>query len=144
MCIGMYRDQVCFMCPYTKSEFRSKSFAAFCLRDGLNYAQFLGLKALASSRASAAIPDDFNHKMQPCAPQVKDAIVEVKNAGDSIAHKVPVVKSVDGRVDLGGSVLASKPIDTSPDSNHDGCRVKEALLSNELNGAIACGKPFSS
>ena len=31
ICIGMYRDQVCFMCPYTKSEFRSKSFAAFCL-----------------------------------------------------------------------------------------------------------------
>ena len=148
ICIGMYRDQVCFMCPYTKSEFRSKSFAAFCLRDGLNYAQFLGLKALASSRASAAIPDDYNHKVditlrevQTCAPQVKDAIVEVKTAGD-LAHKVPVVKSVDGRVDLGGSVLASKPIDTSPDSNHDGCRVKEALLSNGLNGAIACGKPF--
>ena len=74
-------------------------------------------------------------------PQVKDAIVEVKTAGD-LAHKVPVVKSVDDRVDLGGSVLASKPIDTRPDSNHDGCRVKEALLSNELNGAIACGKPF--
>ena len=144
----MYRDQVCFMCPYTKSEFRSKSFVAFCLRDGSSYAHFLRLKALASSRASAAIPDDFNYKVditlrgvQACAPQVKVATVEVKPTGD-LALKILVFKSVDGRVDLGGSVLASKPIDTSPDSNHGGCRVKEALLSSGLNGVIACGKPF--
>ena len=74
-------------------------------------------------------------------PQVEDAIVEVKTAG-GLAHKVPVVKPVDGRFDLGGSILASKPIETSPDSNHDGCRVKEALLINGPNGAIACGKSF--
>ena len=67
--------------------------------------------------------------MNACVSQVKGAIVEIKTAGD-LAHKVPVVKSVNGRVDSGGSVLASNPIDTSPDLNHDGCRVKEALLSN--------------
>ena len=33
-------------------------------------------------------------------------------------------------------------LNTSPDSNHDGCRVKDALLCNGRNGAIACGKPF--
>ena len=78
-------------------------------------------------------------EVQTCARQVKDAALEVKTTRD-LAHSVPVVKSTDGRVGLRGSVLANKPIDN--DSNHDGCRVKEALLSNELNGAIACGEPF--
>ena len=86
------------------------------------------------SQLPARLPDAVNHKVditlrevQTCAPQVEDAIVEVKTAGD-LAHKVPVVKSVDGRVVLGGSVLASKPIDTSPDSNHDGCCLYERPL----------------
>ena len=54
--IAMYRHLVCLMCPYTKSKFRSQSFAAFRLRAGLNYAQFLGMKSLVSSRASASFP----------------------------------------------------------------------------------------
>jgi hypothetical protein len=110
ICIGMYREQVCFMCPHTKSKFRSKSFAAFRLRNGLNYAQFLGLKNLVSSRASASISEDYNlevdiclKEVQTCTPQVLEPILEVK-ATDEFEGAKPIVKSVDRNIDLGGSV----------------------------------------
>ena len=53
---GMYREQVIFECPHTKAEFRSKSFAAFRLQDGLNYLQFLGLPEVETARSRVAIP----------------------------------------------------------------------------------------
>ena len=40
---GMYRDQPTWKCPYTGAVFRSKSYSAYRLRDGLNYFQFLKL-----------------------------------------------------------------------------------------------------
>ena len=61
--INMYREQVNFMCPYTHSNFRSKSFAAMKLQDGINYAKFLALPELESSRKAASIPADFNEKV---------------------------------------------------------------------------------
>jgi site-specific DNA-cytosine methylase len=55
---GMYRDQVIWLCPYTRSTFRSKSFAAFELRHNMNYAQFLGLPQTSTARKALAIPSD--------------------------------------------------------------------------------------
>jgi len=53
---GMYRDQVVWLCPYTRSTFRSKSFAAFELRHNMNYAQFWGLPEMPTTRKALAIP----------------------------------------------------------------------------------------
>ena len=39
----MYREQVVFKCPFTSSTFRSKSFTAIELEDGLSCYQFLGM-----------------------------------------------------------------------------------------------------
>ena len=33
---GMYREQVIFMDPFSKSRFKSKSYAAYHLKEGLN------------------------------------------------------------------------------------------------------------
>ena len=110
ICIGMYMEQCIFYCPYTKSNFRSKSFAAFRLREGLNFATFLGLPELVSSRASCAIPEDFNQQVtvtlsevQTCAKDKVDAVEEVKTAGE-LAQNVPMVKVVDCHDESRGSV----------------------------------------
>lgn len=60
---SMYRDQVVWRCPYVASEFRSKSFTAFDLRDNMNYAQFLSLPAIRSTRRSLSLPSDFKEKV---------------------------------------------------------------------------------
>ena len=61
--VAMYRDQTIFLCPYQHSEFRSKSWAAFYLIDGMNYSQFLGLGEMESSRRAVAIPIDLREKL---------------------------------------------------------------------------------
>lgn len=61
--IEMYREQVVWMCPYRQSTFASKSFAAFKLVLGMNYAQWLGLEALEPTNKAAAIPIDFKEKL---------------------------------------------------------------------------------
>ena len=55
---GMYREQVVFMCPYSKAIFRSKSYVSYRLRDGMNYATFLGLPPLESTRKAMGLPED--------------------------------------------------------------------------------------
>ena len=57
---GMYREQVYFMCPFTKAIFRSKSYTAHKLKQGINYAQFLRLPPLKGTAKSVAIPDDYS------------------------------------------------------------------------------------
>ena len=41
---GMYREQVIWKCPFTGSEFRSKSFSAMELSNSMNYLQFLNIE----------------------------------------------------------------------------------------------------
>ena len=108
ICIGQERDQPVFMCPYTKVKFRSKSFTAFRLRQGLSFIKFLGLKNFAVSRASDAIPDDFNHeitvRLQGLGTpnhEVSTDLVGVKNVGDCSAN-APIVTATPN--ELGGSV----------------------------------------
>ena len=56
---GMYREQVYFMCPFTKAIFRSKSYTAHKLKQGINYAQFLKLPPLKATNKAVAIPEDY-------------------------------------------------------------------------------------
>ena len=55
---GMYRDQPIWWCPYTKVTFRSKSYSAYRLQNGLNYAQFLKIPIKKSAQSQMHIPDD--------------------------------------------------------------------------------------
>ena len=56
---GMHRETCHFTCPFTKGPlFRSKSFVAYKLEHGTNYAQFLGLRSLKSTLKSLVLPED--------------------------------------------------------------------------------------
>jgi hypothetical protein len=57
---GMYREQVWFYCPFTKSKWRSKSYSAYRLKSGVNPWQFLKLPEPKSSRKAMDIPSDIN------------------------------------------------------------------------------------
>jgi site-specific DNA-cytosine methylase len=114
---GMYREQVMFMCPYVLSEFRSKSFAAFRLKDGLNYLQFLNLAEVRTARGRLSIPTDFKeivdvqltaHNSDPERPVVKP-ITEVVLSGEFELNPpvIRVSKKVSG--ELGGEVRVTDP-----------------------------------
>ena len=47
-----------WLCPFTNSKYKSRSFTAFKLRSGLNYSQFLGLGDIAPSAVSRMLPQD--------------------------------------------------------------------------------------
>lgn len=55
---GMYRESPIWMCPYTKAEWHSKSYSAYQLKSGYNYAQMLKLPAIESIQQSASLPSD--------------------------------------------------------------------------------------
>ena len=57
---GMYRDQPTWKCPYNGSTFRSKSYTAYRLREGLNYFQFLKLPYRVSTQAQMRLPEEAN------------------------------------------------------------------------------------
>ena len=55
--MGMLGSQCEFMCPFKLTRFWSKSFVAFKLRGGLNYAQFLGLPPVARMQGVGHVPE---------------------------------------------------------------------------------------
>ena len=67
--VGMYREAVKFWVPITNGIRQTKSFTAYKLRDGLNYAQFLGLPAIETTQRSTAIPDDFTEQIVVQLPE---------------------------------------------------------------------------
>ena len=106
----MYREQATFLCPHTRSTFRSKSWAAFKLRDGLNYMQYLNLPVVTTSRRSCDISTDkMDHtvitlpKMNEVKREAVSPVVQMKVAGD-MADAPPVIQIVKNTSNLGGSV----------------------------------------
>ena len=61
--MGMYREQVWFMCPFSKSRFKSKSYSAYRLKEGMNWSQFLGLGPIANTKKAMALPEDSEPPM---------------------------------------------------------------------------------
>ena len=55
---GMLRDYPIWRCPYTQVEFRSKSYSAYKLKQGVNYAQLLKMPPLQSTQKAMQIPGD--------------------------------------------------------------------------------------
>ena len=68
--VGCYREQPIFWCPHNKTTFRSKSFAALTLREGLNFMTFLGLKQMEPSQASMSIQDDLKQRIDVVLQEV--------------------------------------------------------------------------
>ena len=58
--IGMLGSQVMFRCPFIHSQFISKSFTAFKLKDGMSYTSFLGLPELDGVQGEAVIRTDHS------------------------------------------------------------------------------------
>lgn len=77
---GMFRETVVFFCPYTNAEFRSKSYVSYRLRDGMNYATFLGLPPIESTRKAMMLPED---KLPPRCKLIKlPKGISLKKAAD--------------------------------------------------------------
>ena len=143
--IGMYRDQVIFMCPHVQSEFRSKSFAAFRLKDGLNYLQFLGLPEVETSRRSLAIPADFKEKvvvqLTDCnnnKTKKRERPITSVILGGNMTLNPPVIEiTEDGTPGkLGGSVqvtdTSGEQFEVGAESNPDSC-----AQADEVAGSVA-------
>ena len=58
--MGMMGSQVLWRCPFTHEIVRSKSFTAYRLRNGMNYAQFLNLPPIESFDNECILPTDMN------------------------------------------------------------------------------------
>ena len=56
---GMQRETPYFVCPFIRTKFHGKSYTAYKLRKGFNYAQFLGLPSLTSTQRSLVLPADL-------------------------------------------------------------------------------------
>jgi hypothetical protein len=131
---GMYREQVVWRCPFTHSTFRSKSFTAFELRDNLNYAQFLGLPEMETTRKGVAIQGDINEDisiwLQPAMPASaahQQPVVSIQSANEQAVQyiKLPAPQEAqdppDGPLDKGGEATEINT-ETCPElggSDHD-------------------------
>ena len=51
------------MCPFSKSRFKSKSYSAYRLKEGMNWSQFLGLGPIANTKKAMALPEDSDPPM---------------------------------------------------------------------------------
>jgi site-specific DNA-cytosine methylase len=86
---GHYRDQTNFRCPFTGSEFRSKSFTVVEMPVNTNYIQFLQLEETQQQKAltkkSMAIKGDYTEKVDIVLPEPR----KPENKG---LPKTPVVR----------------------------------------------------
>ena len=56
--VGQRGKVVQWMCPFTKSRFRNRSYTSFTLRTGLNWSQFLGPGDISTSKLSQMYPSE--------------------------------------------------------------------------------------
>ena len=89
--IGQRGKVTRWMCPFTKSRFRNRSFTSFSLRSGLNWSQFLGLGDIAPGAQSRMYPGDDDPKEvrvielpepRPGKLELPPAVLEVVRAFD--------------------------------------------------------------
>ena len=92
------------MCPFTHTQFKSRSFTAHILRQGLNWSQFLGLGDIAPSKQSkmiASYDEDEQWTIElpeqrPCVLKLPPPVKEILDvSGDQLALLHPNVTSKD-------------------------------------------------
>jgi len=72
-----HRDKVTrWMCPFTRSQFKNRSFTALTLKTGLNWSQFLGLGDIAPSAQSRMLPHDEHERWTIELPAVRPNAVK--------------------------------------------------------------------
>ena len=111
---GMHRETCHFTCPFTKQPlFRSKSFVAYKLERGTNYAQFLGLRSLTSTLKSLVLPED--KKIKPTnivtLPKMIEHTPPIKPP-DIRVHSSPPLRKSD--IDDGDEDNDDHPHDANP------------------------------
>ena len=74
---GMYREQVHWLCPFTKARFRSKSYKAYRLQEGMNYGHLLRVPIKPSARAGMELQEDYVTPAELVVqlPEVRDLAV---------------------------------------------------------------------
>ena len=92
-----------WMCPFSRSVFRTRSFTAHILRQGLNYSQFLGLGDIAPGAQSRMLPQDEGEawtielpEQRPCALELPPPVREILDTqGDQLALLHPTLTNKD-------------------------------------------------
>lgn len=111
ICIEMYREQVIWWSPYTKSTFRSKSFTAYKLRKGMNFMHFLKLPIEQGTQGRNTIHDDLQEAITITLPAL-DSV----RAFDLIdATPPPIIGTQHKMADTGGAIH-----ETCEHTNDDG------------------------
>ena len=109
--VGMYRESVIFWMPATSALRQSKSFTAYKLRKGLNYAQFLNLPDIPTTQLSTAIPDDFREKIVIELPEAQQRVSQQDTPIQKIKHTgntpAPITYIHTPTPELGGSVIVT-------------------------------------
>ena len=109
----MYRENVDFWSPHTKATRLSKSFTAFKLKQGMNYAQFLNLPSIPSTQRGTAIPSDFNETVTIQLPEMQHT---------QITQPPPIQKVVVAAEDNNQDSAAQQTLPTitfTPGSAHE-------------------------
>ena len=75
--IGQRGKVTRWMCPFTHSQFKNRSFTAHTLRQGLNWSQFLGLGDIAPSNQSRMLPQDEGVAWSIELPEQRPSMVEL-------------------------------------------------------------------
>ena len=95
---GMYREQIIFIDPYSKASFRSKSYTAYRLNDGINWFQLLKLSEIESTRKQLALPEDV---MEPIGTAVQlQPIVAIAETDFTFQEKPLMAPSPGGSVSV--------------------------------------------
>ena len=128
---GMYRDQVKFWDPKTNDTSRSKSYTAFKLRFGMNFAQLLGIDLPHKTKRMRPLKEDFSEQIVIQLPAVKPLgelyehphgppISSIKHVSDQVER--PNIVQSKARRDLSGSVkiidAQSKPVELDTETGY--------------------------
>ena len=107
---GMYRDQVVFWDPRTNDTCRSKSYTAFKLRAGMNFAQMIGCKMPKATEKSKPIAGDFLEKVVIQLPDMRESNPLAQHKG---GNPVQGVKHTQTSISGGGPPTSSQNVEES-------------------------------
>ena len=97
--IGQRGKTTRWLCPFTRSQFRNRTFTSFTLRSGMNWSQFLGLGDIAPSKQSRMLPQDDKESWTIELPEVRQNVVQapppVREITERVAEgeDVPTIKA---------------------------------------------------
>ena len=127
--IGMYREQVIFWSPFSKSEFRSKSFTAYKLQHGMNYMHFLNLPVQLGSQGKDAMAVTMEDHVSIMLPEMRLDAREQPNRLNTF------VKSMKHAIDDADKCSQQSEVATA---SHKGCGSEQV---DQLGGGFVMPVP---